>query len=90
MSTTTRTIEARLRRLEIQNRLLMALLLMLVASLLVAATGKEAIPDVVRARAFHVVAQYGTPLVKLEDSLGIAEVVGFARTITTQNGQRQR
>ena len=63
----------------------MALLLLLVASLLVAATGKEAIPGVVKARAFHVVARDGTVLVKLSDSIGMGR--GWAGTIETYDGK---
>ena len=50
------TLEQRIRRLEVQNRFLLAgLLLPILGALLLAATGKDEVPDVVKARAFQVV-----------------------------------
>ena len=46
------------------------------------------IPDVVRARAFHVVGNLGKVLVKLEDTGGFG--VGLAGTVTTLNGRGQK
>lgn len=80
------TTEQRLRRLERQNRLLMAGLVMLVGALLIGATGKEAVPDVVKARAFHVVGKNGTVLVKIKSSLPSGRGPG---TVTTRNSRGQ-
>ena len=83
------TVEKRLDRLERENRILKGagsvVLLVLLAVAVMGASQKEAIPDVVKARAFHVIAKDGTALVKLEDSFG--ENVGFAGTVVTLNGK---
>lgn len=47
-----------------------------------------AIPDVVKARAFHVVGENGTALVKLEDTYGVG--LGYGGTLTIMNGKGQR
>ena len=88
MSNTTpaSTIDQRIRRLEVQNRFLIAGLALLLGALLVAATGKDAVPDVVKARVFHVVGRAGTPLVKIENSYGMGLGPG---TVTTLNGKGQ-
>ena len=86
------TVEERLDRLERQNRWLKAGL----ASLLVAAvaTGllvfapQDTIPDLVEARAFHVVDENGAVLVKLEDSFGFS--LGLGGTITTLSNEGQK
>ncbi len=83
------TVEERLDRLERQNRRLKAgLASLLVAALAAGLVGfarQDSIPDVVEARAFHVVSEDGTVLVKLEDTLGTGR--GLAGTITTLNGE---
>jgi hypothetical protein len=54
---------------------------------LVAATSKGAVPEVVKARAFHVVGKDGTALAKLEDTYGLSQH-GLATT-TTLDGKGQ-
>ena len=51
------------------------------------ASQQAAIPDVVKARAFHVIGKDGTALVKLEDTIG--DGIGFAGTIRTYDGKGQ-
>ena len=85
------TVEKRLDRLERENRMLKGagavVLLALLAVAVMGASQKEAIPDVVKARAFHVIAKDGTVLVKLEDTFG--RNTGFAGTVLTLNGKGQ-
>ncbi|MCH7991721.1 MAG: hypothetical protein IIC35_04835 [Gemmatimonadetes bacterium] len=76
-------------RLERENRMLkgagaVVLLVLLAVAVMGATAG---IPDVVKARAFHVIAKDGTALVKLEDSAG--ENSGRLGTVTTLNGKGQ-
>ena len=83
------TVEDRLDRLERQNKLLKAGLVSLLAVVMVAGlfafTQPEQIPDVVQARAFHVVGKDGTVLVKLEDTLGFgAGIAGTLRTFDSE------
>ncbi len=83
------TVEERLERLERQNRRLKtglaSLLVVAVAAGLVGFAQPDSIPDVVEAKAFHVVGEDGTVLVKLQDSLGTGS--GLFGTITTLNGE---
>ncbi len=82
-------IEQRLDRLERQNRRLKGglglLLLTVVVGLLLGFAGQEKVPDVVKAKAFHVVTDDGKVLLKLEDTLGL----GIAGTLTAMNGKGQ-
>ncbi len=83
------TVDERLDRLERQNRRLKAwlasLLVVAVAAGLLGFAQPDSVPDVVEARAFHVVGKDGAVLVKLEDTLGTGR--GLAGTITTLNGE---
>ena len=83
------TVDERLDRLERQNRRLKtglaSFLLVAVAAGLVGFARQDSIPDLVEARAFHVVSEDGTVRVKLEDSLGLGYGVGGA--VTTMNGE---
>ena len=85
------TIEQRLDRLEQQNRFMKragAALLLAVMGVAVMGAGQQAaIPDVIKARAFHVIGKDGAVLVKLEDSLG--DGIGLGGTVTTANGKGQ-
>ena len=85
------TIEERLDRLEAQNRHLRLVLALAVVvgtvGLIMGQAGQDTIADVVRARAFHVVSEDGTPLVKVEYTFGVG--VGLAGTVTTINGKGQ-
>lgn len=81
------TIEERMDRIERQNRrlkggLVLVLLAVAVGGLLWFAR-KDQVPDVVKAKAFYVVTDDGTVLVKIEDALGI----GLVGTVTTLNGK---
>lgn len=58
-----------------------------VAGGLLGFVGQAAVPDVVEAKAFHVVTDDGTVLVKLEDTYGRG--FGKAGTIRTINGDEQ-
>lgn len=82
------TIEERLGRLERQNRWLkggmVSLLLAVVAVGLLGVASKDQVPDVVKARAFHVVGKDGAVLVKLEDAFGTG--IGFG-SVTTLNSE---
>lgn len=84
------TLEERLARLERQNRRMkcgLALLLVVgVAAGLLGFSSQDAVPDVVKARAFHVVGKDGKLLVKLEDVGTGADVAG---TVTTLNSKGQ-
>ena len=81
-------IEQRVRRLEIQNRFLIAgIVLPILGALLVAATAKDAVPDVVKAKAFHVVGKDGAVLVKIEDSCG-RDVASARSRPSTARGRR--
>ena len=62
------------------------IVLPILGALLVAATAKDAVPDVVKAKAFHVVGKDGAVLVKLEDTFGLGGGLG---TVTTLNGKGQ-
>jgi len=76
------TIEERLGRLERQNRWLKSglgfMLLTVVAGSLLGLAAKNTVPDVVEAKAFHVVGDDGTVLVKLEglnNRTGVVELM---------------
>ncbi|MCL4211293.1 MAG: hypothetical protein KJZ68_11600, partial [Phycisphaerales bacterium] len=84
------TLEARIDRLERQNRSLraglgVAGLALLVGGLLGLARQPQPAPDVIKARAFHLVREDGTILLKLEDTYGRNE--GVSGTITVFNGK---
>ena len=85
------TVDERLDRLERQNRRLKvglaSLLAAAVAAGLVGFARQDSIPDLVEARAFHVVSEDGTVRVKLEDSLGPGDGVGGAVTTLNSEGQ---
>ncbi len=85
------TIEERLDRLERQNHRLKGglglLLLTVVAVGVLGFAGQDKVPDVVKAKAFHVVGKDGTVLVKLEDSLGTG--AGLFGTVMTMNSKGQ-
>jgi len=57
------------------------------AGLEAATPGKDTVFDVVKARAFHVVGENGTVLVRLEDTYGFG--YGVAGTVTTVNARGQ-
>ena len=86
------TVEERLEKLERQNRRLIGSLISFVAIMAVVGclgvSNQDSIPDVVKARAFHVVGKDGTNLVKLEDSMG--DGTSRAGTVTTydSNGEQ--
>jgi hypothetical protein len=69
--------EERIARLERHNRLLIAGLSLVLASFLVAAAITDAVPEVVKARAFHVVGKDRTALAKLEDTFGVSLPAGL-------------
>ena len=83
-------MEQRLDRLETQNRRLrLGLALAVVigtAGLIMGQAGQDTIADVVRARAFHVVSEDGTPLVKVEDTFGRGS--GLVGTLSYVQRQR--
>ena len=84
------TVSERLDRLERQNRRLRMglgwlLVAVVAASILGFASQVDPIPEVITARAIHVVAEDGTVLVKIEDTHGLN--TGFAGTMTTFNGK---
>lgn len=94
------TIEERLERLEGQNTILKACLVALAGVSLAciflglfgvfggsAAPDQEPVPDIMRAKAFHVVGDDGRVLIKLEDTSGLG--ASLAGTITTLNGNGQ-
>ena len=68
----------------------MAGLVLLLGVFLVSARGEDAVPGVVKARSFHVMAKDGAALVKLEDSegfrLGIAGVGSGPIGVQLYNG----
>ena len=82
------TIEERLSRVEQQNKrlrvALLAIVLVAVAGVAMGQAGKNNVPDVIEAKAFHVVTDDGRVLVKLQDSFGLE--TGIMGTITTLNG----
>ncbi len=82
------TLEERLARLERQNRWMkcgLALLLVVgVAAGLLGFSSQDAVPDVVKARAFHVVGKDGKLLVKLEDVGTGADVAGQVTTLNSK------
>jgi hypothetical protein len=85
------TIEQRLERLERENRWLKAggtavVLVLLAVGVMGAAWGKK-IPDVVKARAFHVVGNDGTVLARLEYATGKTD--GGSGYVTTYNAKGQ-
>lgn len=69
------TIEQRLERLERRNRwLTFGICSVIVAAVVACGSGQAkdaAVPEVVRAKAFHVVTDDGTVLIKLEDCFGL-------------------
>ena len=86
------TVEQRLERLERQNRHLKGglglLLLTVIVGGLMGFAGQGKLPDVVKAKAFHVVTDDGTVLVKLEDSF--ASGLGLAGTVVTLDREGQQ
>ena len=84
-----KSTEDRLERLERQNRWLKGGLglsmLAVVAGGLLGIAGQDEIPDVIKAKAFHVVTDEGIVLVKLEDTHGFG--LGAAGSVTTFNGK---
>ena len=74
------TIEERIERLERQNRHLrlgLAGIVLGAAAIFAGAAARKAVPDVIKARAFQVVADDGTPLVVLGAPTGIGAVATF-------------
>ncbi len=81
------TIEERIERLERQNRhLSLGLAGAAVAAVAVfaGAAQRQVVPDVIKAKAFHLVTDDGKTLVKIEDSKGLG--FGLAGTVTTYAG----
>lgn len=102
------TIEERIERLERQNRHLrlgLAGIVLGAAAIFGGAAARQAVPEVIKAKAFQVVADDGTPLVVLGALRGIGAVATFngrgqelvrlgvstvgAGTVTTRNAKGQ-
>ena len=86
------TVEERLALLERTNRRLKVgvglLLLSVFAGTLLGFAHQDTTPDVIEAKAFHVVTDDGTVLLKLEDTFGIG--MGLGGTVTTLSGEGKK
>ncbi len=81
------TIEERVERLERQNRHLrlgFVGVVLVAATIFTGAAQRETVPDVVKAKAFHLVTDDGKTLVKIEDTKGLG--FGIGGTVTTYAG----
>ena len=81
------TTEERIERLERQNRHLrlgFASVAVAAVAIFAGAAHRQAVPEVIKAKAFHLVTDDGKTLVKIEDTKGLG--FGIGGTVTTYAG----